>query len=519
MPSVDYMCGIIGYTGEKDCVDVLINGLSTLEYRGYDSAGIAVFDGYGKIEIVKEKGKVSKIRDKIEKMPKIATSCGIAHTRWATHGEPSDRNAHPVESGDTVVVHNGIIENYQVLAKELKNSGYEFSTDTDTEVFAAVIDKFYQATGNALTSITKAVKMIRGSFALGVMFKREEDTIYAVRRDSPLIIGFGEKENFIASDITAILEHTRRYCILREGCVARITAKKAEFFDENLNFSRHDIMVADWNVDEAKRGGYSHFMIKEINEEPRALRNTLNPRVNLNRPDFSSDGFDVQRIRSRGKIYIVGCGTAYHAALCASHEIRKFARIRADAEIASEFRYSDPILGADDTVILVSQSGETADTIAALRLAKERGAYTVGIVNVVASTIAREADSVIYTMAGPEIAVASTKAYTIQTSILMLLSAYIGFSVKKTDEEHLMKITESAVSELPVAIDKVLKSENKIKNIAQSIYKKEHVFFIGRGIDYYTALEASLKLKEISYIHSEAYAAGELKHGTISLIE
>lgn len=520
-PPIIQMCGIIGYTGKRRAVNVLLEGLETLEYRGYDSAGIAVFDSgkQNRITVVKAKGRIDAVKKKLASMPENNSCCGIGHTRWATHGEPSDANAHPQGTERVQIVHNGIIENYQTLKDGLLADGYGFSSATDTEVAALLIDKIYGTEKKPLAAMRRAEGLFRGSFAIGAVFSDYPGEIYAMRRDNPLIIGCGEGENFIASDITAILSYTKKYYLLDEGSIAVISADKVVFYDANGMEYAPEIHEATWDINAAKRGGYNHFMLKEIHEEPSAITATIHPRISGGLPDFSEEGLDENRLRNARRIFIVGCGTAYHAGLIGKYAIEKAARIPVSVEIASEFRYSDPILSSDDVVIAVSQSGETADTLAAVRLANERGAYTVGIVNVVASTIANTVDTVIYTLAGPEIAVASTKAYSIQSALFTVLAIKLallnGNMTEDCAKEFLVAITE----ELPAAILKIIDSEEMFAEIAKKIYTKSDVFYIGRGADSYAALEASLKLKEISYIHSEAYAAGELKHGTISLIE
>lgn len=515
------MCGIIGYTGERDSVGVLVEGLKTLEYRGYDSAGIAVFDeeNGNSIKVVKAQGKIENVKKKLDNMQKIVSVCGIGHTRWATHGEPSDINSHPHGTAEVQIVHNGIIENYQQLKSDLIDEGYVFSSSTDTEVAACLIDYFYRKEKDCLKALRQAESRLRGSFAIGAMFHDFPGVIYAIRRDAPLLIGHGDGENFIASDITAILEYTRKYYILKEGDIARVTPEGVKFFAQNGAEYEEEERIADWDINSAKRGGYNHFMMKEIHEEPDAIIRTLHPRIKDSLPDFVSEGLDEERIRRAKRIFFVGCGTAYHAALIAKYAIEKYARIPVSVEIASEFRYSNPIISDEDVVVAVSQSGETADTLAAVKLAKSRGAYTVGVVNVVASTIAAEVDTVIYTLAGPEIAVASTKAYTIQAALLTVFAINLALISGKIDKEYAQSLVNSIMTELPESISKILADEENIAKIAKKIYTKSNLFFIGRGTDYYASLEASLKLKEISYIHSEAYAAGELKHGTISLIE
>lgn len=509
------MCGIVGYVGKNNAKDVLLDGLSALEYRGYDSAGIAVFKDNG-IKVVKAKGRLSNLSDKISAGIDMASGCGIGHTRWATHGQPSDVNSHPHCTERVALVHNGIIENYMELKAMLANKGYDFVSQTDTEVAAKVIDYCYN--GDPLVAINKAVGMIQGSYAFGIMFNDHPGRIYAIRKDSPLIVGLSDGQNFIASDVTAILKYTRDYYLLEENEIALVTENCVDVTDSNGNPVKKTRHTADWDVAAAEKGGYAHFMLKEINEQPTAIKNTINPRIKGGLPNFEAESISDEALAGYKKIYIVACGTAMHAGLVGKSLIEKFARVSVNVEIASEFRYNDPILTSDDLVIVISQSGETADTLAALRLAKKVGADTIAIVNVVGSSIAREADKVIYTWAGPEIAVASTKAYSVQVSIMYLLAVRLAL-VKNTIDVTAAEALTKQICGLPDAVKSVIAKEEICKKAAQVIHEHSDMFFIGRGVDYAVALEGSLKLKEISYIHSEAYAAGELKHGTISLIE
>lgn len=508
-----YMCGIVGYIGERNCVDVLMDGLSSLEYRGYDSAGIAVFEN-GVTKTVKSCGRLSVLRDKLQQDGVAPVgNCGIGHTRWATHGKPSDENAHPHSGEKVTIVHNGIIENYLKLKEFLTDKGYTFTSDTDTEVAAKLIDYYYH--NDPLEAIRNALAKIRGSYAFGILFGDIPDTIYAVRKDSPLIAAVGENENFIASDIPAILKYTRNYYLIEENEVAVLKRSGIDFYDLDGKPIKKELKTATWDVSAAEKCGYRHFMLKEIFEQPKAIRDTVSPRIVEGKVEF--EGIDSGEFKGIEKIHIVACGTAMHAGMVGKYVIESMARIPVDVDIASEFRYRDPILGKNDYLIIISQSGETADTLAALRLAKSRGIKTLAIVNVVGSSIAREADHVIYTWAGPEIAVASTKAYSVQLCVLYMLAARIAFENGKLDDAGYAEFCNQILS-LPQAVEQALKQQENCQRIA-SLYQNAHnLFFIGRGLDYAVSMEGSLKLKEISYVHSEAYAAGELKHGTISLI-
>ncbi len=494
------MCGIIGYTGYKNAANVLIKGLKKLEYRGYDSAGIAVL---GEENIIcKKAGKVEVLEHTV-KNTNIQGGCGIGHTRWATHGEPNDINSHPHKSGQVTLVHNGIIENYRELKKQLENTGRTFISDTDTEVISHLIDSLYK--GDPLKAIYQTITQIRGSFALGIMFDNIPDTLFAIRRDSPLIIGIGDGENFIASDLTAILPHTKNYYLCDEDEAVVITKSSIRFTDRDGEIHSKHIHHSQLTEQDTQKGGYEYFMLKEIHEQPSVIRKTVN-----NTEMFEGICPDI-----KGRIHIVACGSAMHAAMLGKYAIEKLARIPVNTDIASEFRYSDPILNKNDLVIAISQSGETADTIAALSLAKKRGAQTLAIVNIRGSTLAREADKVIYTLAGPEICVATTKAYLCQITVLYMLAFEISKSIIGSQKySEYMKMLLNT----PEYIEKALETKEKCKQLAKQNYKSEDVFFIGRGQDLCVCAEGSLKLKEISYIHSEAYAAGELKHGTISLV-
>lgn len=510
------MCGIIGYIGKDNSVKHLIEGLSALEYRGYDSAGVAFFDGEGRLTTVKSAGRLAVTKDKLTPLPE--SNCGIGHTRWATHGAPTDINSHPHGTPSLRLVHNGIIENHAELKSELTALGYTFESDTDTEVAAKLLDYYYvkeRLTPRA--AIENLTSRLVGSWAFGVLFADRPDEIWAARFGSPLIVGIGEGENFIASDITAILKKTRKYYQLDDGEIAMVKEDFAEVFKDGACVNK-ELRTATWDVEAAEKGGYPHFMIKEINEEPTVIRTTLHPRIKDGLPNFASDGFDPSVFERVSRIHIVACGTAMHAGLIAMALFNKYANLPCEVEIASEFRYNNPIIDSSDLVIIISQSGETADSLAALRLSKAKGASTLAIVNVIGSSIAREADSVLYTMAGPEIAVASTKAYSVQTALLSLLAVGAGIVRGITSADEAKAAVSALYENAPDAVAEMIARDSEIKAVSEKIAASEDLFFIGRGIDYYLSCEGSLKLKEISYIHSEAYAAGELKHGTISLI-
>lgn len=511
------MCGIVGYAGDRNVIPVLINGLEKLEYRGYDSAGIAYIDDDGNMVIKKEKGKLSELKKLVEK-DKAESTVGIGHTRWATHGEPNFINSHPHTNtvGDLAIVHNGIIENYLQLKDWLNKKGVNFKSETDTEVIAHLVNYFLESDLKA--AVSKAVRMLEGSYAIGVISSRFPDEIVAVRKDSPLVVGLGNNENFIASDIPAILEYTKDVYFLEDREIAVITAEKAEVYDKYLNKIEKTPFHVDWDIKQAEKAGYEHFMMKEIEEQPRALADTLNPRVKDGEIDFSEIGLTDKTLAEIKRIKIIACGTAYHASFIGKYIIERFARVPVEVEIASEFLYKNPILTKDDFVIIISQSGETADTASALRIAKSNGAYVMAICNVFGSKIAREADSVLYTHAGPEIAVASTKAYTTQLMCLYMFCLKLTYAKGKfTKDEYKHYVAE--LQKVPDNVAVVLKSREELQKFASAHFMEHSVFYIGRGIDYALAMEGSLKLKEISYIHSEAYAAGELKHGTIALIE
>lgn len=508
------MCGIVGYVGERECVDVLVDGLKKLEYRGYDSAGIAVFEK-DKIVVEKSKGKLNDLIEKMAREKKPHGHCGIGHTRWATHGEPSDINSHPHGNKRVTIVHNGIIENYKQIKDFLINQGYGFESETDTETVAKLLDYYYN--GNPVETISKMIDKVEGSYALGILFRDYPDTIFAVRKESPLIVGVGKNENFIASDVPAILKYTKDYYLLEQNEIAIITEKEVKICTTDGEPITKELQTADWDIDAAEKGGYEHFMLKEINEQPTAIKTTISPRIQDGMPYLEESGLTMDMLKSYKRIYIVACGTAMHAGLVGKYIIEKLARIEVTVDIASEFRYRDPLIEEGDLVILVSQSGETADTYAALKLAKEKGATTLSIVNVKGSTIARESDIVIYTHAGPEISVASTKAYSVQLSIMYLLAFELAYAKGKITEDKCRELTKALI-DIPDRLTDVLELKEKCQFIASRLVNADSLLYIGRGLDYALSMEGSLKLKEISYIHSESYAAGELKHGTISLV-
>ena len=512
------MCGIVGYIGKRNSQEILLEGLKKLEYRGYDSAGVAVFTN-GRLEVCKTAGRLSELESKLKLHPLDGT-VGIGHTRWATHGKPTVENAHPHTDSACKfsVVHNGIIENYLELKEELMTKGVHFVSETDTEVIVHLIADAYD--GDIVQAVRTAVKRMRGAYALGVLTEYEPDKLVAVRQSSPLIIGVGEGENYIGSDIPAILEYTRHVYILEDGDMAVLMRDGVELLDLDGKTISREMVYVDWDLVTAEKAGFDHFMLKEIFEQPRAYVDTMRSRTSPEgmRVVLNEIGMTADEIRSIRNIHIVACGTAYHAGLVGKQVIERLTRIPVMAEVASEYRYRDPIITKDTLAIVVSQSGETADTLAAMREAKRRGARVLAITNVVGSTVAREADDVILTWAGPEIAVASTKAYTSQLIAFYLLGLYLAQTLE-TQDPALIRDVLAAMRELPSQVQQILDQSGVIKQIADEIAKSEHLFFIGRGLDYAVAQEGSLKLKEISYIHSEAYAAGELKHGTLALIE
>lgn len=515
------MCGIVGYVGKEQAAPILLDGLSKLEYRGYDSAGIAVRDNASAIKIVKAKGRLKGLIEKTDAGHAVFGTCGIGHTRWATHGEPSETNAHPHTSddGNVVGVHNGIIENYQELKAKLVKNGYSFYSSTDTEVAVKLVDYYYKKYEHTpVDAINHAMVRIRGSYALAMMFEEYPNEIYVARKDSPMIIGIADGNCYIASDVPAILKYTRNVYYIGNMELGRLADGKATFYNLDGDEIQKDLVEIKWDAEAAEKGGYEHFMMKEIHEQPKAILDTMNSKIKDDRIDLSDMGLSEEDIKNISQVFIVACGSAYHTGVVTQYVMEDLARIPVRVELASEFRYRRPILNKNDLVIVVSQSGETADTLAGLRLAKEQGVKTLGIVNVVGSSIAREADNVFYTLAGPEIAVATTKAYSAQLIAGYMLSIeFARVRDEITEEQYTGYITE--LQTIPDKIGRILEDKERIQWFAAKQANAQDIFFVGRGIDYAICLEGSLKLKEISYIHSEAYAAGELKHGTISLIE
>lgn len=515
------MCGIVGYVGKEQAAPILLDGLSKLEYRGYDSAGIAVRDNASAIKIVKAKGRLKGLIEKTDAGHAVFGTCGIGHTRWATHGEPSEINAHPHTSddGNVVGVHNGIIENYQELKAKLVKNGYSFYSSTDTEVAVKLVDYYYKKYEHTpVDAINHAMVRIRGSYALAMMFEEYPNEIYVARKDSPMIIGIADGNCYIASDVPAILKYTRNVYYIGNMELGRLADGKATFYNLDGDEIPKDLVEIKWDAEAAEKGGYEHFMMKEIHEQPKAILDTMNSKIKDGRIDLSDMGLSEEDIKNISQVFIVACGSAYHTGVVTQYVMEDLARIPVRVELASEFRYRRPILNKNDLVIVVSQSGETADTLAGLRLAKEQGVKTLGIVNVVGSSIAREADNVFYTLAGPEIAVATTKAYSAQLIVGYMLSIeFARVRGEITEEQYTGYITE--LQTIPDKIGRILEDKERIQWFAAKQANAQDIFFVGRGIDYAICLEGSLKLKEISYIHSEAYAAGELKHGTISLIE
>lgn len=511
------MCGIVGYVGNNKATDFLVEGLSKLEYRGYDSAGIAIVNNK-KVTVVKRKGRLANLEKDLSIID--TEGCiGIGHTRWATHGEPSDKNSHPHQSSksDITVVHNGIIENYLELREWLKGEGYNFLSETDTEVIPNLIDYYYE--GNLFKAVVKATRKLEGSYALGVICGHEPDKLIAVRKDSPLIVGLGEGESFIASDIPAVINKTRKVYLLEDKEFVLMTKDKVEILNADGSKIDKEIYNVTWNQDAAEKGGFDSFMMKEIHEQPKAIKETMLSKISMEHGvTFDDFKLTTEELEGIDRIYIVACGTAYHAGLMGKVVIEKHAKVPVEVDIASEFRYRDPLITNKSLIISVSQSGETADTLAVLRAAKKVGARTLAITNVVGSTISREADNVIYTMAGPEIAVASTKAYTTQVVVMYAIGLYFG-ELRGTLDKNIEDLIKEGLLQIPDKIEELLAKKEEVEKIAKILAQEDDVFFLGRGTDYALALEGSLKLKEISYIHSEAYAGGELKHGTIALIE
>lgn len=514
------MCGIVGYIGKRPAAPILLDGLSKLEYRGYDSAGMAIYDGT-QINIEKCTGRLKVLSELTHDGSTMPGTVGIGHTRWATHGEPNDRNAHPQfnETRSIAVVHNGIIENYMKLKNKLITRGYHFISETDTEVVAHLLDYYYKKTnGDVIDTITKVMHRVEGSYALGIIFAEHPDKVYALRKDSPLIVGKSKEGNLIASDVPAVLKYTRDVYYIENEEIACLTEDTIEFFNSDGEPIEKTSKTIEWDINAAEKGGYEHFMLKEMYEQPKTVRDTLTPRIKDGKIVIEELGMSEEEIRAINRIHIVACGSAYHTGVTAKYIMEGLARIPVEVDLASEFRYRNPILNKGDLVVIISQSGETADSLAALREAKAQGITTLGIVNVVGSSIAREADRVMYTWAGPEIAVATTKAYTAQLIAHYLLAIHFA-QVKGmvTDEEVAEMLID--LKAIPAQIEMLLANKGNIQKIANRYVGAKDVFFIGRGIDYAIGMEGSLKLKEISYVHSEAYAAGELKHGTISLIE
>ena len=513
------MCGIVGYIGREQAAPILLEGLSRLEYRGYDSAGVAVFDGQtGSLAVRKAKGRLQVLSDQLHGGADLDSTAGVGHTRWATHGAPSDVNSHPQvsRSGKIAVVHNGIIENYAELKAFLMNQGVSFTSETDAEVVAQLIEYFYD--GDLLQAVGRVLHRIQGAYALGILCADCPDQIIAVRKDSPLILGYGEGCNFIASDVTAILRHTRRVGYMEDGELAVLTREGVQCYNHLMQPIEKEIVTVDWEIDAAEKGGYEHFMFKEIMEQPEALRRCLSPRIREGEIVFEDFSLSKDFLQNMRRIYIVACGSSYQVGMVGKYHLERLTHIPVEVALGSEFRYMDPIVDEHTLVIVISQSGETLDTMAALREARRLGGHILSIVNVVGSSIARESDQVLYTWAGPEIAVATTKAYTTQLALLSLLALWLGKRLGTVPEKDCREMV-AAFRELPGKMEEVLSHRDDIQYFASQYFNHDSIFFMGRNLDYALGLEGSLKLKEISYIHSEAYASGELKHGTISLIE
>lgn len=510
------MCGIVGYVGKNDCSEVLVSALSKLEYRGYDSAGIAVFEN-GAVNVIKSEGRLKNLEEKMKSQSFPKGSAGIGHTRWATHGKPSDINSHPHIGGEFVtLVHNGIIENYRELKAMLEAEGRRFYSETDTEVVAKLLDFNYE--GDPVKAIEKTLGQVQGSFALGILFSDIPNVIYAVRRGSPLIVGVNGDDGFIASDVPAIIKYTKNYYLLEPDEIARIAEGDISFTNLQGSPIEKELKTADWDMDAAEKGGYEHYMLKEIHEQPDAVRKTVTPRVYDGMPVLEECSITIESLKDIKQVFIVACGTAMHAGMVGKYAIEKLARVPVNVDIASEFRYRAPLVGEGDLVIIISQSGETADSLEALRVSKALGAKTMGVVNAKGSSIARESDMLVYTHAGPEIAVASTKAYMVQIAVMYLFAFELAFAKGKIDSTECKRLTALLMS-MPERIDEIIKLvDGTAHEAAKGLIDAENLLYIGRGFDYALSMEGSLKLKEISYIHSECYAAGELKHGTISLI-
>lgn len=510
------MCGIVGCVGERACEKVLVNALKNLEYRGYDSAGIAVFEG-DKLKTVKAKGSIDAgLVPKLDKDGPLKATAGIGHTRWATHGEPSDINAHPIGNARISIVHNGIIENYRKIKAFLTGKGYSFESQTDTETVAKLLD--YNYNGSPVETIAATVAQLEGAYSLGIIFREHKNKIYAVRKESPLIVGIGKDEMYIASDMTAILEYTKEYYLPEAGEIAEVDKDGVTFYDIHGNVIEKEINVAEWDVEAAQKGGYEHFMLKEIHEQPAALRNTLTPRISDGIPSFEECGLTDEMLRNYKNIYIVGCGSAMHAGMVGKYVIEDIARIPVTVDIASEFKYRNPLLTKDDLLIIISQSGETADTLSALKLGKEIGADTLAAVNVSGSSIDREAKMSMKTLAGPEISVCSTKAYMVQCAFMYMFALRLAYARGSIDKAKCAEYTEKLLR-IPELIQECIDRREQYQRVASKLMNASSLLYIGRGLDYALSMEGSLKLKEISYIHSESYAGGELKHGTISLID
>ena len=514
------MCGIVGYVGKEQAAPILLDGLERLEYRGYDSAGLAVLGGRRGLQVKKSKGRLSVLKALTDNGRSLTGTLGIGHTRWATHGEPNDINSHPhlSEGRNIAVVHNGIIENYVEIKEFLISQGMHFSSETDTEVVAQLLEYFYDSCGDFMASVYRVLDRIEGAYALGIICRDVPDSFVAARKDAPLLLGYGDGCSFIASDVTALIKHTRDVAYMNDGEVALVSADGIQVFDEYGQPVEKEHSYVDWDVSAAEKGGYPHFMFKEIMEQPEAVRKTISPRIKEGQIVFDELSLDEDFIRGLDRIFIVACGSSYHVGMVGKYNLERLLRKPVDVQLASEFRYADPLVGPNSLVIVISQSGETLDTMAALREARRLGAKILSIVNVVGSSIARESDDVLYTWAGPEIAVATTKAYSTQLVLLDMLGVYFAKVCGSIGDSEYEEIVEELLA-LPVKMEAVLEDIDEIKYLASRYFNHNSIFFIGRNLDYALGLEGSLKLKEISYIHSEAYASGELKHGTISLIE
>lgn len=512
------MCGIVGFVGKEEAAPVLLDGLRRLEYRGYDSAGVAVYHPEEGLRVIKTKGRIQVLAEQVEERGGIRGTIGLGHTRWATHGEPSDVNSHPhvSENGRIAVVHNGIIENYAEIKEFLQSAGVHFASETDTEVVAQLLEYYYD--GNILDAVTKVLHRIQGAYALGILCADCPDRLIAARKDSPLILGFGDGFHVMASDVTAVIKHTRDVCYLDDGEIAELTGDHVWVYDAYLRPVEKEHRRIDWEISAAEKGGYEHFMLKEIMEQPKAIRDTISPRIQNGQVVLDQLDYSAEYLNELDKIYIIACGSSYHVGMAAKYTLEKLLRKPVEVALASEFRYCDPIVTPRTLALVISQSGETIDTLAAMREAKRLGARVLSIVNVVGSTIARESDDVLYTWAGPEIAVATTKAYSTQLAVIYLIGLCFAREMTSIDTEEYNAVL-SELLQIPDKLEEILEQREQIQYLASIYFNHPSVFFIGRNIDYAVGLEGSLKLKEISYLHSEAYAAGELKHGTISLVE